>query len=239
MDVRRIALVVWVASCSAPRVAHVAIAPPSSAPSAPLGALVREDPAPRDAAPIEATREAPWARSFPRAKRFSAIDAPPSTSILLEWRVVGARRSRELPSVVLMIGDREIRLGKLAGSIDPFALTYCARLGWRAESSGAREKRATDRVSSFSLGTIQGDSDFMIVRSLDRLYVLHRETSDGMCERATQGPLDVCKGSEWEVRAEARLASSPILFERVSSEGTAYDCGTEQLGGAHLIAPAK
>ncbi len=238
-------------ACTAPPpTPHVALVAPTV--SAPV-VITREDPVPPNAVRIDAARDSTWARAFPRAKDFVAIEVPDThTSLLLLWRVGLPHRLKELPpdedyganyvapldlSLIVAaqppynVGAQTISFGSPSGSVNPFALTYCARAGWHEENKPPTPP-ARHVVSFFSVGVVQGDTEIMIVRDGSTLHVLHRETSDGRCDETKQGPLDICEGFEWERRAEIHLAGNPTLYERA-----VVDCGAEQMGGMKLVKP--
>jgi hypothetical protein len=169
------------ASSTTPHVALVA--PP--APSAPPEAPMREDPPPPNAMRIDATSDSSWARTFPRAKDFVALEArEPHNSLILFWRVGVSHRVKDLPPnedyaanyvapLDLIVGAQTISFGSPSGTVNPFALSFCARAGWHAENQPTSPV-GRHVVSFFSVGVIQGDTDIMVVRDGSTLHVLHR-----------------------------------------------------------------
>ncbi len=238
-------IAIFLFGCSHPAPATVSLAAPAPLPQ--IALTTREDPAPPNAVRIDASRDSDWARAFPRANDFEEIEIPATRTLLVFWRIGRSRAHRALPPdedyagnhaapVDLVIGARTIAFGDLPGSPSPLSQSYCARLGWRAQpDTPIRPPRHV--VSAMSLGTMQGDSEMMIVGDGPILHVLHRETSDGHCDAAKQGPLDICEGFEWERRADIHVEGNPALFERIDDEKKPFDCGTAEIDGSKLIAP--
>lgn len=141
----------------------------------------------------------------------------------------------------LDVGTVSIPLGSHVGTARPPAQSYCMHLGWHLDSEHAvRQSQPAAQLSilsSLSIGTMQGDTEVMIVREGATLHVLHRETSDGRCDEAKQGPLDVCQGFEWERVAEVRLTGEPLLYERIDEQGKPFDCSVPTFYGARLLPP--
>jgi hypothetical protein len=248
MDMRSFVAMVCAFGCacagSNPR--SVVISAPV-APTSVIASPVREDPVPPNAVRIVASADGSWARTFPREKNFETIDVPAARSMLLDFRIGASHPWKTLApdedyaanyvaSLALAVGGREISFGEISGSAHPPSLTYCARLGWHDEE-GNVPTFAPSVVSAISIGVIQGDTEIMIVRDGSTLHVLHRETSDGRCDEAKQGPLDVCEGFEWHVRADVRLATNPVIYERVMEVAAPFDCGSPMMDGSKLVAP--
>ena len=201
----------------------VSLAPPIALPSA--SAAAPKDPAPPpNAIRIHASRDADWARAFPKAKNFVVVQIPQTNTLVLFWRIGKTHKAKELPPeedyagnyvqrVDLVVGPETIAFGDIGGSVAPPSQSCCARADLPSYVT-----------SSVSVGTMQGDSELMIVRDASTLHVLHRETSDGRCDEAKQGPLDVCEGFEWERRAEIHTSGDPVLYERVDEAGEPFDC---------------
>lgn len=192
------------------------------------------EPPPPGAALVSSRRDASWARAFPKAAAFRELEAPARRSLLIEWRLGpahavhydGSDDEYEGPPAIpieLGVGPASLALGEHTGTVTPASQSYCFDLGWHAEEP--QTPRPSSVVSSLSVTTMQGDSDFMIVRDGMTLHVLTRETSDGRCDEAKQGPLDVCEGFEWQRIAAIHLTSDATLYERVESEGKPFDCG--------------
>lgn len=47
------------------------------------------------------------------------------------------------------------------------------------------------------------------------MHVLHRETHDGQCDSAQQGPLETCEDMPYERFAEIRVAGEPGVTETI------------------------
>ena len=177
---------------------------------------------------------------------------PRATPLLLDWRLGKSHPFRPAgdeeyagPPIVpvgFAVGAQLVSLGEHSGTTTPLSASYCLDLGWHrtAPSSETTPTSAAMRsvVSRLSLETMQGDSDFMIVRDGMSLHVLHRETSDGRCDTAKQGPLDVCEGFEWERAAEFRLAADANLYERVDAENAPLDCSAPMPWGGEKLSPS-
>ncbi len=224
----------------------VEIAAPLAKPAA--SAPVVEEALPPDALRAPSAGEGSWAAAFPSAKSFAVVEMPSASRVLVHWRIGAGRKAKELPpdedypgnylvSVDLVVRSRGVEklvpLGELAGGADPIHLSYCARAGFTMPSWPEFGKpQDPSSASWFAVGTPQGDSDFMLVRDGDVVHVLHRETSDGKCDDAKQGPLEVCEGFEWERVAEIRGTRGAALFEHVTDEGKPFDCGADRMGEA-------
>ena len=85
------------------------------------------------------------------------------------------------------------------------------------------------------MGVTQGDDDHLVLRTPTALYVLHRETSDGRCDEGKQGPLEICRGFEWRVRAVATLTADVDFDETVT--GDHVDCAAPSSYGE--LAPPR
>jgi hypothetical protein len=259
---RRSGWVVIVCACSAPP-RPVEIPTPLATPPVSIVPLDDEAPLPNSAVLARSSAEGSWAATFPDAPAFTAVELPKSSRVILHWRVGPGRKVKELPPeedfpgnylarVDLLVRargvEKTIELGELAGWPDPAHQSYCARAGfvmpsWRQFGTPPNRSAA----AWFSVGVIQGDSEFMIVRDGDVLHVLHRETSDGRCDEKKQGPLDVCDGFEWERVAEVRGTRDAGLFETITTidasaseqmnHDGAIDCGAERMGGERLTRP--
>jgi hypothetical protein len=235
-----------VVACSASPTPKVTLARVPVAAPPPL-AHVPEPP--EGAVLVTSTRDATWARAFPTEKGFVVIDVPAAPSLFLDWRIGvphpfknadGEVYDLPITPIALAVGARDEKLGEFGGTARPAAQTYCAHLGWhRANDGETPAPPLPSLVSKAALGTMQGDDDFMIVRDGSVLHVLHRQTSDGKCDEAKQGPLDVCEGEEWKRRVEIRLAGDPALFERISDGGKPIDCGAPSFYGDRLLPPKK
>jgi len=239
---RWVVVALGVCACTTPRA--VEIAAPLAKPPAPI--VVEEEPTPADAVRAPSAAEGSWAAAFPSAKSLTVVEVPSASRVLVHWRIGPGRKVKELPAdedypgnywvavdlVVRAHGvEKLVPLGELAGSVDPIHLSYCARAGFTMPSWPEFGKAQDPSSASwFAVGTPQGDSDFMLVRDVDVVHVLHRETSDGKCDDAKQGPLDVCEGFEWERVAEIRGTRGAALFERVTDEGKPFDCGADRMG---------
>jgi hypothetical protein len=221
-------VVVALCGCSAaPRAVEIA-APLASTPHSPP--KVAEDELPPKAVAITSDADGAWAAPFPKAKGFVSLDLPESSRVLLTWKTRAARRVRDLEPgadypanydipVELEVSARgavkRVALGGLTGSIAPYEQSFCVRTNAPDPSVAAW----------FGVGVVQGSSDFMIVRDIGTLHVIHRESSDGKCDDVKQGPLDVCDGSEWEIVADVHVGRNAALYERVTVEGAPLDCG--------------
>ena len=137
------------------------------------------------------------------------------------------------------MGTVTIHLGSHVGTAGPPAQSYCLHLGWHLDSAhtDAQPAPRLSILSRLSIGTMQGDTEVMIVRDGATLHVLHRETSDGKCDEAKQGPLDVCEGFEWERVAEVRLTGDPLLYERIDDQGKPFDCSAPTFYGRGMSRP--
>lgn len=231
---KRLAVVVFCA-CRSSSPANVEITAPLA--SAVIAPVHDEIVIPRGAKRMIVKEDAPWAATFPTSKTFATYDLPAASRILLTWRVgkshvVKSSLASEddypgnhvAPAdlVVTAKGDtRIVALGELSGSVEPYALSWCAK-----DETADRHPRAF--AATFAIGTPQGDDELAIVRDGRTLHVLHRETTDGKCDDdAKQGPLDVCEGSEWNRVADLRMASDSELWEIVTSEGKTLSCDPE------------
>lgn len=190
---------------------------------------------PGDAKRVIVKEDGAWAAAFAPSKTFATYDLPDARRVVLTWRIGPHHAVKQLeddedyPSnhvapidlVVSAKGDtRTIAFGELSGSVVPYWLSWC--------KVGDRESRAF--AATFAMGTPQGDDEFAIVRDGRILHVLHRQTSDGKCDEARQGPLDICDGFEWERVADLRMTSDPQrteLWEIATNEGKPFDCDTE------------
>lgn len=221
--------VIAVCGCStAPRAVKLAtpLATHPPPPSVPLG---DEAPLPPTAVLARSASDGAWARTFPKAPTFTVVEVSNSSRVVLQWRIGSGHNVKELPPdedypanyvapIDLVVrsrgGEKTIALGDRAGSPDPAHQSYCAR--GRAPNPSA--------AVWFSVGIMQGDSEFLVVRDGDTLHLLHRETSDGSCQEKKQGPLETCEGSEWERVSEIRGTRNAGLFEIVTDEGKNIDC---------------
>lgn len=240
----RLWVIVSLGTCACATTRAVEIAAPLARP--PAQVVVEEEATPADAVRAPSSAEGSWVAAFPASKSLTVVEVPSASRVLVHWRIGAGRKVKELPAdedypgnylvaidlVVRARGvEKVVPLGELAGSADPFHLSYCARAGFRLPSApNLGEPEDPSAASWFAAGTPQGDSDFMLVRDGDVVHVLHRETSDGSCQDAKQGPLDVCEGFEWERFAEIRGTRGAALFERVTDEGKAFDCGADRMG---------
>jgi hypothetical protein len=139
-----------------------------------------------------------------------------------------------------------VELGDITGSIEPESATLCDRLGYRLSNGAALAPPLVDGlVSSLSVGGASGSDDLMVVLGPRFLHVLRAQTSDGMCEAmTTQGPLTVCRGSEYARVAEIALGAAASFTEeiRVTSDDDAgatvrpLDCAAPTIMGA-LVPP--
>jgi hypothetical protein len=235
-----------VAACGHARAPAVTLAAATSAPVAVV-------PAPREELPPDSVRltslsDASWARAFAEAKGFIRGTVS-GKSVLIGWHlgVPSSFRSdsgEEFPDIAvtpleLNVGTVSIPLGSHVGTARPPSQSYCLHLGWHLnpDHADAQPEPRLSILSSLSIGTMQGDTEVMIVRDGASLHVLHRETSDGKCDEAKQGPLDVCEGFEWERVAEVRLAGDPVLYERLDEQGKPFDCGVPTFYGKRLLPP--
>jgi len=198
---------------------------------------------PKGSRRVAITDEAPWAADFAPSKKYAAYDTPSARRALLTWQIGKSHVSKSddgedetdseyirthtvtpIDLVVRARGEtRTISFGELAGSIEPAAISFCAKnTSWQSHPSFA---------AKFSIGLMQGDDDMVILHDAkngtDTLHVLHRETSDGSCEDGKQGPLDICEGFQWERVADVRLAPGTELWETVELEGKTFDCSME------------
>jgi hypothetical protein len=135
-----------------------------------------------------------------------------------------------------------VEVGDVAGEILPEGASFCARLNYRVPSSNtplALYPPTDGMVSKLSVGDASGADDFLVMLGPGVLYVLHTQTSDGLCEREIkQGPLEVCQGSEYARIAEVTLAPAAAFEEsiRTTSEdagiATPLDCATPTIMGS-------
>jgi hypothetical protein len=191
---------------------------------------------PRGAKPVKFGAEAPWAAAFPKSKKFATYEMPSASRVvLLTWRVgkshiVNAVESPEedypgnhAAPVELVVRARNetrtIAFGDMAGFIQPTAIEWCA--------PPSDHKSNAAFAAEFSIGTMQGDDEMVVVRDTRTLHVLHRETSDGHCEDAKQGPLEICEGGEWQLVADIHVTPGAAIYETVESEGKPFDCSPE------------
>jgi len=230
---KRAVFVLFACACSHSRdVSAVEIAAPLA--SAQVAPVHDEAALPRGARQVSFGAGADWAASFPAAKTFATFDLPEAHRVLLTWRVGKGRAVQALPEsedypgnhvapVALAIeargATRIAPFGELSGSIPPPENSWCA---------GTSYKPTIPAFGAvFSIGTMQGGDEIVVVRDGGTLHVLHRETSDGSCEDAKQGPLDVCEGFQWERAADIHVPAAATIWEMIEDEGKPLDCGTE------------
>ncbi|HEY1958367.1 MAG TPA: hypothetical protein VGH28_22275 [Polyangiaceae bacterium] len=237
-----------VAACAPAAAPHVEIATPLAHPVAPAPVLV--EPMPADAAAVHSSASGDWARAFPLDRTFRALDLPPAARVLITWRVGASRALERLPDtqdvpwnhvsetslVVRAAGaERTVALGELPGSPGPNEVSYCNHRGYRADAQvGWAYSKEPSIAAAFAMSIIQGSADFLLVRDGGTLHLLRRNSSDGSCAAAKQGPLDVCKGFEWSRVADVAVGEAD-LFERID-EGGGFDCGAEHWG-ERLVPP--
>ncbi len=249
---RRLGWLVIACGCSTPPRA-VEVPAPLATPPVSIVPLDDEAPLPKSAVLARSSAEGSWAARFPEARTFTALEVLKSSRVILHWRVGPSRKVKDLPPeedypgnyvapVDLLVRSRgvekTITLGELAGYPDPAHQSYCAHAGFVMPSwpkFGTPPNRSV--AAWFSVGVMQGDSEFMIVRDGDVLHVLHRETSDGRCDEKKQGPLTTCEGEEYERVAEIRGTRDAGLFEWMTDEDKDIDCGAERMGGERLTRP--
>jgi len=239
--------------CPAAPARHVELGPAPVASAPPITVAARPPSVvPDAAAPIRSEAKGSWARAFPASKGFREVVAPSTRTLVLIWQVGPQRKARQLdPSedypanyvqhVDLLVGDGAgrvaISLGELSGGVERFGVTYCRGRGFRLPhpESGWRFPAEPSVTSAFSIGVVQGDSEFLLARDADVLHLLHRETSDGRCDEIRQGPLDGCEGFEYERVADVRIPRGAALYELVRDEAEPLDCSTPTLYGAALL----
>lgn len=191
-----------------------------------------------------------WLPGIARAKGFESFVLPAPGTVHLTWLVGSTRRVRALPAdqdyganYVAAIGLRVERggvvrtldFGEEAGAIQPLEISFCQRSGWVPIGGRAWDLPKIDGVvSSFAVGVMQGNDEHLVMRGPNALYVLHRQTSDGRCDEGKQGPLDVCLGFEWQLRAVAELAGDPDFDESVASVDR-FDCAVPSIDGSPLL----
>ncbi|HEY1960622.1 MAG TPA: hypothetical protein VGH28_33655 [Polyangiaceae bacterium] len=257
MNVKRVMFVVVVCACSktTPSVVEIATPDPSASAIASAKAAMAPPARPANEARIVAAANGSWAAKFPRASSFATYDVPGS-HVVLAWRIgahhardplVGGPGYEDAPAnhvarveLVVSAGSvaNTIAFGDLSGTVDPLGLSWCERTGFHlpADAGWAPPPRNPAVASTFSIGITQGSDELMVVRDAGKLHVLHRETSDGRCVEAKQGPLDVCAGDEWQLVADVRVAPDAELWESVTEEGRAFACGAARPGET-LIKP--
>jgi hypothetical protein len=229
------------AACSPAPPARVEL--PAPLPSAAVAVVASRDPVPRHAAPIRSESGGAWARAFPRASTFRSFEPRSSTHILLTWRIGSTHVVERVPGgdypvnhvsavdLVVRAGGRDtvVALGELPGSSSPVGLSYCKNLRFRPVDSRWDFPREPSVASAFTIGIMQGSDDYLLVRDGGTLHLLHRESNDGRCDEAKQGPLDVCEGSEYARLAEIHVGRGD-LFEAIDDQGTPFDCGADRWG---------
>jgi hypothetical protein len=206
--------------------------------------------------------DAQWIARARRARTFRAVDLPGTATVHLAWQQFAPHKVRDLPpdqdddpgnyaSRLILTLDRgerpvTIELGDRSGAVVPASLTLCSRTGYRLPPDGAWGfPQLADLVSSFTVGLSSGDDDFLVVYAARALHVLHRATSDGMCQRRVhQGPIDTCSEELFERVAEVRISRASDFDETialgVTSAGSAsqVDC-LEASQGERLLAPPQ
>jgi hypothetical protein len=235
-------------SAAAPSVDLVTVPMPTATVTS---AKIAQVAVPGSAAVIDAKTSGIWARAFRPAKTFRIEDLGDAEVALLVWRVGPQHAVKDLPAdqdyganhvqpVELLVHARDktttVTFGELSGSTVPRDTSYCKHRGFRLEPTESRWGFAPEPeiASAFSVTMAQGSDDFLVVRDAATLEVLHRESDDGKCDEAKQGPLDICEGSEWQRAAEIHLAPKATLYETIDDAGRAFDCTTKYYS-SHLL----
>ncbi len=209
-----------------------------------------------------------WVKALPRAKTYLTLDLaagpPAASSLAITWRIHPSRTLQKLPpdqdyagnhpsklELVLARGAavRRLPLGEHGGSPESLGLTHCRRLGYTLAPGDTPDADVAwgipplpNVVSTFTMATMQGSTDFMLVLGHDVLHVVHRFTHDGACPiTVKQGPLSTCADMKWQLFADIRVAGEPRARESVvelDSAGTAtpFDC-KHSYSGEQLVAP--
>jgi hypothetical protein len=225
-----------------------------------VAAVTNETQIPPSAALASSGTDGAWARDIPQSKNYRASTLPPSTQVLATWRMGRSHAAKTVPpeddypgnhvmpvDLVVRAGEREVVVSfdERSGTPDPLLLSYCAHRGFVSQAEADVQRAPDPNVAAwFMVGIPQGSSDFMIVRDGPTLHVLHRESSDGKCDDAKQGPLDICEGFEWERAADVTVTvtvdAHARLFENIddgNATSHAFDCGAQRPGGDSLRAP--
>lgn len=248
-----LSIAVLIAGCAAAKSTTVELPVPLASASAIAVRTLDDTLIPLIAASAPSSVMGAWGAKFPKAKEYRALAVPPSARVLLTWRVGKTHVAKPLQEdedypanhvapidLVVRAGDQDavVSLGDRSGSTDPLFVSYCAHRGFVSPSEAEVQRAPDPSVPSwFTVGIAQGSTDLMVVRDGDTLHVLHRETSDGKCDDAKQGPLDVCEGFEWERVADVSVPRAAELFETIDEEGHAFDCGAVRPAGDSLRAP--
>ena len=203
------------------------VALPVTSPLPTAAAVVAREEPPPHAVIVTSASDASWARTFPAGKDLQHVELGAARSVLLAWHIgaphptiMGDDEEYTLPMsrIELRAGPVTVDLGEHAGTASS-EQPYCLHLKGRSPLPSVKSY-----VSGMSIGMSSGDTELMIVRDESTLHVLHRESSDGKCDEAKQGPLDICDGFEWERVAELHIAADAVLYERIDSENDPFDC---------------
>jgi hypothetical protein len=203
-------------------------------PPAPSTRATVEQP-PANAARAETSGNGAWARSLPHEKEFAEYDVLAKSMVLVAWNVGRYLQlsRRNIPdddfavnfgsTVDLAIDRVTISFGAISGKIVAPELAYCARLGWHKPDGPVAFK--PEVVSTLLLDIPQSLDDFMVVRDGATLHVLHRHADDDFST------------PPWSLRANVRLAGTPIIYERVEQANAPVDCGAPLGEGTRLLPP--
>lgn len=161
-----------------------------------------------------------WLAAIGHEKGFRSFALPGSGTVHVTWSHAATRRVRDVPpaedygsNYVARVRLRleragvtqTIDFGEEPGGLVPSGTSFC------------KAPKPDGVVTSFAVGTMQGDDEHRIMRGPATLYVMHRQTSDGSCQEGKQGPLDICLGSEWHLRAIVSVSGDPDFDESLSS----------------------
>jgi hypothetical protein len=243
------------AACSRSPAPTADVAPIVSASSSASASVASEPATPPDpAGKIVSASAGSWAAAFPVSKKLVTLDVPSAPRVDIEWRVAKKRKvTSHTPGVDYPIDfasrtdlvfraagvEKIVALGDLNGFVNPMHQSYCFAIGYELAHAPDMGKAPEPSVASrFALGVTQGESKLMLVRDGDVMHVLHQESSDGKCDDKKQGPLDVCKGREWERIADVRGLRGAALYEIVTYDGKPLDCA-EDMYGSHLTPSSR
>ena len=209
-----------------------------------------------------------WVKALPRARTYFTLDlaasVPPASLPEITWRIHPSRTLQKVPpdqdyagnhpsklELVLARGAvvRRLPLGEHGGNPESLGLTSCRRLGYTIAPGDTPDSDVTwaipklpNLVSTFTMETMQGSTDFMLVLGHDVLHVVHRFTHDGACPvMVDQGPLRTCADMKWQLFADVRITGEPRARETVVELDTAhtatpFDC-KHSYSGEHLVEP--
>jgi hypothetical protein len=242
----RWAVFVFLVGCPSPPAQHVDIPTPLA--SASVAPVVAAPIVPsKKLAAIHVGAGGAWAAKFPAAKTFKTYDPHAASQVVITWHVGAYHAAKPLAQdddypanhvalLELEVGDVHVNLGEMSGSPVSSEVSFCKNLGFKIDSdAGWGFPQERNIASAFTMSIAQGSDDYLLVRDVGTLHLLHRQSSDGKCDEGKQGPLDICEGADWSRIAELHIGAAE-LFETIAMQDKPFDCTTAQ-GGLRLVFP--